>query len=183
MATGADLTPEASAADHVRGSLDAPVVITEFADFECSYCGDAFDVLEAIREKYLARIALVFRHYPLSMHPHAAAAAEAAEAAGQAGKFWEMHDKLFHNQQALTKPNLLTFADAIGVDADAVESAIERRTYRGRIDRDVKSGDLSGVEGTPALFVNGCTYDGDVSVQALSAVIDRALTPGTEATV
>jgi protein-disulfide isomerase len=173
---GSDLIPEPGRNDHVRGSLDAPVVLTEFADFECPFCGDAAAVLESVLEKYGSRVALVFRHYPLPMHPHAAAAAEAAEAAGAEGKFWEMYDQLFRHQQALTERDVRDYAQAIGVPADRVTDAIENQRYRAKIEQDVAAGDESGVEGTPALFINGFAYEGEVSLAELSETIEAALT-------
>jgi protein-disulfide isomerase len=172
---GPDLIPALSAADHLRGSLDAPVVITEFGDFECPFCGAAFGVLQAILEKYGPRVALAFRHYPLPMHPHAMAAAEAAEAAASVGKFWPMYDELYRHQSALRSSDLRAYAKAIGVGEDVVAGAIAGDTYAARIARDQRSGDASGIEGTPALFINGFTYDDEASVEALSEVIDRAL--------
>jgi protein-disulfide isomerase len=172
---GHDLSPQPSGADHVRGSLDAPVVITEFADFECPYCGAAEAVLQSVRKTYGARVALVFRHFPLSMHPHAQNAAEAAEAAGASGKFWEMHDLLFQNQERLSNADLARYAEASAVPAKAVQDAIEHRKYRARIERDVTSGQASGIEGTPALFINGFAYDDEVTEEALGAAIELAL--------
>jgi protein-disulfide isomerase len=172
---GTDLTPPPGASDHVRGSLAAPVVITEFGDFECPYCGDAYDVLEEIREKYGSRVALVFRHCPLPMHPHAPAAAEAAEAAAQAGKFWEMFDQLYRHQEALTEGDLLEYARAAGVDPASVERAIDKKTYAQRIEVDLQSAQDSGIPGTPALFINGFAYEDSISLEDLSDVIDRAL--------
>jgi protein-disulfide isomerase len=173
---GSDLVPEPGRDDHIRGALDAPVVLTEFADFECPYCADAAGVLEQVLQTYGKRVALVFRHYPLSMHPHAAAAAEAAEAAAAAGKFWEMHDQLFGHQRALSEPDLRGYAQDIGVSADHVSDAIGNARYRSRIERDVAAGDESGVEGTPALFINGFAYEGELSLAELSETIDGALT-------
>jgi protein-disulfide isomerase len=176
---GNDLIPEPGKDDHVRGSLEAPVVITEFGDFECPYCGLAYGVLESVRAAYGDRVALVFRHFPLRMHPHAQAAAEAAEAAGTAGKFWEMYDRLYRHQGALTNRDLQEHAAAIGVDPESVQKAIEQRSYDARIERDMQSGTDSGVPGTPALYINGFAYDDDVSVEALSETIDRALAART----
>jgi len=175
---GTDLIPEPSERDHVRGSLNAPVILTEYGDFECPYCGDAYRVLEAMRAKYRERLALVFRHYPLEMHPHAEAAAEAAEEAARAGKFWEMYDQLYRHQKALTGADLAAYGEAIGVPGEKITSAIEQRSHRARIERDQRSGDESGVEGTPALYLNGFAYDGEVSVEALEEAIERALSAG-----
>jgi protein-disulfide isomerase len=172
---GPDLIPGLSATDHVRGSLDAPVVITEFGDFECPFCGVAYGVLKAILEKYGARVALAFRHYPLPMHPHAMAASEAAEAAASVGKFWPMYDELYQHQDALRNSDLRAYAKAIGVGEDVVASAVDGDTYAARIASDQRSGDASGIEGTPAFFINGFSYDDEPSVEALSEMIDRAL--------
>jgi protein-disulfide isomerase len=172
---GTDLSPQPSSTDHVRGSLDAPVVITEFADFECPYCGEAQPAIEGVLKTYGARVALVFRHFPLSMHPHARNAAEAAEAAGAAGKFWEMHDKLFENQERLSNADLTRYAEALGVPAKAVQEALQHGTYRAQIERDVESGRASGIEGTPSLFINGFAYEDEVTVEALGAAIELAL--------
>jgi protein-disulfide isomerase len=172
---GPDLIPGLGANDRIRGSIDAPVVITEFGDFECPYCGAAYGVLKKVLENYAGRVALAFRHYPLSMHPHAMAAAEAAEAAASVGKFWPMYDELYRHQSALRNADLRCYAKAIGVDEDVVTSAIDANTYADRIASDQRSGDASGIEGTPALFINGFAYDDEASVDALSEVIDRAL--------
>ena len=172
---GTDLTPEPGGDDHVRGSLGAPVVITEYGDFECPYCGESFRVVEQILAKYGARVAFVFREFPLPMHPHAPAAAEAAEAAGAAGKFWEMYDALYRHQRALTEGDLRGYAETIGIGGESVAKAIAGQTYRTKIERDVQSGNDSDVEGTPSFFINGFAYDDEVSVEALSDTIDRAL--------
>ena len=109
------------------------------------------------------------------MHPHALPAAEAAEAAGSAGKFWQMHDQLYRHQAHLQNADLRAYAEAIGVSGDDVASAIEHHTYQKRIAHDQRSGDESGIEGTPSFFINGFAYDGEASVEALSEVLDRAL--------
>ncbi len=172
---GTDLIPEPSERDHVRGSLTAPVVITEFGDFECPYCGEAYVVLEKIQATYGERVALVFRHFPLPMHPHAEAAAEAAEAAASAGKFWEMYDRLYRHQSALEDSDLSNYGETIGVSGKKIVEAIAHRAYIRHIESDVRSGEESGVEGTPALFINGFAYEDQVSIEALGETIERAL--------
>ncbi len=110
------------------------------------------------------------------MHPHAAAAAEASEAAAAAGKFWEMHDELFRHQKALGESELRAYAETVGVPPGRVTDAIEKGRFKSRIERDVESGNDSNVEGTPALFVNGFAYEGEVSFADLSEAIEAALT-------
>src|SRR5882672_12268549 len=88
--------------DHLQGPIDAPIALVEYGDYECPYCGEAYPIIKAVQERLGAGLCFVFRNFPLvNAHPHAQHAAEAAEAAGVQGKFWEMHDLLFENQNAL----------------------------------------------------------------------------------
>jgi protein-disulfide isomerase len=173
---GDDLEVAPAKSDHVRGSLDAPVVIVEYADFECPYCGQAAPVIKAMEKRYGDKVAVVFRHFPLSMHPHALDAAEAAEEAGAHGKFWEMHDTLFEHQQHLGRSDLGRYGEAVGVKAAAIEQAITAKTHLDRILSDRESGEDSDIPGTPALFINGFAYDEPVTEEALAAAIDYVLT-------
>src|SRR5262249_11992757 len=96
------LMPPVSNADRSAGPDDAPVTLVEYGDYECPHCGSAHSIVLAVRKRMGPRLRFVFRHFPLTqIHPHAMHAAEAAEAAAEQGKFWEMHDTLFENQQAL----------------------------------------------------------------------------------
>jgi len=119
----------------------------------------------------------VFRHFPLSeAHPHAQRAAEAAEAAGAQGHFWEMHDLLFHNQDALEDADLLAYAAQIGIDAQRVARELAAGTYAKRVRDDFRGGVRSGVNGTPTFFINGVRYDGNWSDTAefMQALTDAA---------
>src|SRR6201989_500293 len=94
--------------DHVRGSAQAPVVMIEYGDFECPFCGQAYVVVKELERALGDTLAVVFRHFPLAtVHPYAELAAEAAEAAAAQRRFWEMHDLLFENQARLSPPDLL----------------------------------------------------------------------------
>ena len=109
--------------DHMRGSLDAPVTVVEYGDFECPYCGQAEPVVRELLADF-ADVRYVWRHLPLTdVHPHAQLAAEAAEAAGEQGAFWEMHDLLLAHQDALNPDDLLGYAEQLGLDLDAVPGA------------------------------------------------------------
>src|SRR5437870_13115253 len=81
---------------HARGAADAPVTLEEFGDFECRPCGNLSPILEKIEQDYGSRLRVIFRQCPLAMHKHALDAARASEAAGRQGRFWEMHDLLYH---------------------------------------------------------------------------------------
>ena len=156
-----ELSPPVGAADHVVGAADARVVLVEYGDFQCQYCGMAYPILERIRRRLGGELRFVFRHFPLhQIHPEARHAAEAAESAGAQGKFWEMHDTIFQNQGALDDASLVHYAKLIGIDADAVARDLATGAWTKRVRDDFRSGVRSGVNGTPTFFVNGRRYDG-----------------------
>jgi protein-disulfide isomerase len=105
------------------------------------------------------------------MHPYAEHAAEAAEAAGAQGRFWEMHDLLFENQDALEDNDLAQYAANLGLDATRLMGEVLKGAHAARVGQDVRSGTKNGVEGTPTFFVNGEAYDGEPSVSGLVAVL------------
>ena len=118
----AQLRVPVTSLDHVLGDDNAPVTVVEYGDYECPHCGSAHAVVLAVRERMRSRLRFVFRHFPLAeIHLHAMHAAEAAEAAAEQGKFWEMYDALFENQEALEDPDLIRYAQALGLDAERVE--------------------------------------------------------------
>ncbi|HYU52166.1 MAG TPA: thioredoxin domain-containing protein, partial [Gemmatimonadaceae bacterium] len=118
-----------SDSDHSLGPAGAPVTLVEYGDFECPYCGRAYPIVQGVIRRMGDNLRFVFRHFPLSeAHPHAQHAAEAAEAAGAQGRFWEMHDVLFHNQDALEDADLLTHAASIGIDAQRVARELSAGT-------------------------------------------------------
>jgi len=160
--------------DHVRGPADAPAALVEYGDFECPQCGLAHPITKEVQRRLGRKLRFAFRHFPLAeIHPHAQSAAEAAEAAGAQGRFWEMHDLLFRNQQALEDADLLRYADALGLDLPRFVSELADGTWESRVREDFMSGVRSGVNGTPTFFVNGVRHDGpwdaDTLVEALMA--------------
>ena len=158
----ATLTVEVGEDDHVQGPADAPVTLVEYGDFECSHCGEAYGIVKDIQERLGDRLRFVYRHFPLTqVHPHAEMAAEASEAAAAQGKFWEMHDTLFENQQDLSEPALLGYAAELGLDEAQFANDLEIGTYREKVEADFMSGAESGVNGTPTFFINGVRYDGN----------------------
>jgi protein-disulfide isomerase len=158
----ATLSVEVGENDHIQGPADAPVTLVEYGDYECSHCGEAYGIVKEIQERLGDRVRFAFRNFPLTqIHPHAEAAAVAAEAAAAQGKFWEMHDKLFENQQDLSERALLSYAAELGLDEDKFASDLENGTYREKIEADFMSGAESGVNGTPTFFINGVRYDGN----------------------
>jgi protein-disulfide isomerase len=158
--------------DHIRGPKKAPVTLLEYGDFECPYCGQAYPVVEAVRQHMGKDLRFVYRHFPLvNAHPHAEAAAEAAEAAGAQHKFWEMHDMLFEHQDALEDRDLLAYAHALGLEIARFVAEVGAGIHAPRVREDFMSGVRSGVNGTPSFFINGLRYDGPRDVESMVAAV------------
>jgi protein-disulfide isomerase len=147
-------------ADHASGLEDAPVTLVEYGDFECPYCGRAYPIVKAVQREVGDRLRLVYRHFPLTqIHPHAQHAAEMAEAAAEHGKFWEMHDLLFENQDALGDEDLVGYAEQLGIDPRWAASVLAEQTFTERVRATFVGGLRSGVNGTPTFFINGVRDD------------------------
>jgi protein-disulfide isomerase len=162
------LTVPVSERDHVLGPATAPVTLVEYGDYECPFCGAAHPILEQVRQVMGDDLRFAYRHFPLSqIHPHAYQAAEAAEAAGAQGRFWEMHDLLFANQDRLGLRDLIGYAGALDLDLERFVTDLRAHAYAGRLREDFLSGVRSGVNGTPTFFVNGMRHDGGYDFEAL----------------
>jgi protein-disulfide isomerase len=170
------LTLPVSERDHVKRSLDAPVVLVEYGDYECPHCQEVYPILHELKERMGNRVAYVYRHFPISrQHPNAQLAAEAAEAAAAQEKFWEMHHQLFTHQNELGFDDLLRHASAIGLDVDLFRRELEEHTYADRVREDFMSGVRSGVNGTPTFYINGSRYDGAWDLESLVEAIEKPL--------
>jgi diadenylate cyclase len=163
------------ARDHARGPRDAPVTLVKYGDYECPYCGEAHPVLKELQQRVGEQVRFVFRHFPLdSVHPRARLAAQAAEAAASQGRFWEMHDLLYENQNKLSEEDLIRYAAKLGLDLRRFEEDLASDHHAWRIEEDRLGGTRAGVEGTPGFFVNGVRYTGPVDVGGLLAAIEEA---------
>jgi len=174
--TGNKLDRPANERDHSRGPRDAPVVLVEYGDYTCPDSGRAFAVVEDILNKLGDRIRFVFRNFPhTDIDARAGAAAEAAESVAAHGgeeAFWDMHAILFANQDALHPDDLIGYADACGVDIAAVAEDLSRGSQQARVRADFESGVRSGVNDTPAFYINGICYEEDWSdTRAFLAVL------------
>ena len=165
------LTVPVSARDHLRGSIDAPVIMVEYADFECPYCAQAYPVVKALENQLGDMLAVAFRHFPLAtVHPHAQLAAEAAEAAGAQGRFWDMHDTLFENQSRLAPDDLVAYASMLQLDVARFAQDVAAHRHAGKIREDFISGVRSGISGTPTFFINGLMHTGYDPASLLAAI-------------
>jgi protein-disulfide isomerase len=158
--------------DHVRGLVGEPLVL-EYGDYECPYSRQAFRAIERVEELRPGGIRFAFRHFPLTeIHPHALAAAAAAEAAALQGRFWEMHELLFHRQKALEDDDLRDYGSDIALDLARFERDRFGSEVLSRVGRDRASGEGSGeVNGTPTLFIEGLVYRGAYDVETLLEVL------------
>jgi protein-disulfide isomerase len=158
--------------DHVRGSPAGPLIL-EYGDYECPYSRQAFHAIKRVEHELGGNMRFAFRHFPLtSIHPHALAAAAAAEAAALQGRFWDMHELLFHRQKALEDGDLRGYAAQLGLDVAAFDRDRASTAVADRIRRDVDSGLASGqVLGTPTLFIDGALHRGGYDPPTLLAAL------------
>ncbi|MEP7145149.1 MAG: DsbA family protein [Ferruginibacter sp.] len=147
--------------DHAEGDLSAEIVLVEYGDYQCPHCRDAYIIIKKIQKEFGPRLALVFRHFPLSeVHFYARQAAIATEAAGLQGKYWEMHDVIYENQEKLSTAGLINFAKKIGLEMSQFKLDIKDEKLETIVDTDFEGGARSGVNFTPAFFINGTRFEG-----------------------
>jgi protein-disulfide isomerase len=173
------LTVPVGKQDHVAGNSKARVTLVEYGDYECPYCGEAYYIVKKLQKDLGDELRFVFRNFPLSeIHPHALEAALAAEAAGLQKKFWEMHDMLFENQDALNEEDLVSYAYALKLDTARFIADMQSETVYQKVKTDFWSGVRSGVNGTPTFFIQGTRHNGSYSYGELRNAIEQAAPEG-----
>lgn len=166
------LSVPVSPSDHISGAEYAPVTMVEYGDYQCPYCAEAYQIVEMIRNYFGSRLRFVFRHFPLTeVHPFAEQAAETAEFASTQGLFWQMHRLLYESHAQLNAPELLASARALGLSQATLEAALANQTYAPEVQEDFLGGVRSGVNGTPAFFIQGVRHDGPYDYESLAASI------------
>jgi protein-disulfide isomerase len=144
-----------------------------YGDFQCPYCAAAYPIVRQVRERLAGRLLFAFRHFPLrDIHPDAQRAAEASEAAAAQGAFWPMHDRLYESRGRLGAADLAVHAGELGLDLGRFASELEEAAHAARVQRDVDSGEASGVTGTPTFFVNGRLHAGAFDSGSLIAALE-----------
>ncbi len=173
--------PAPTAANPFKGGANAKVVIQEFSDFQCPFCGRVEPTVKQILTTYGDKVKFVWRHKPLPMHSDAPLASEATEEAfkqkGSDG-FWKMHAVLFQNQSApdgLKQPALEKYAEQVGLDLPKFKAALESDAHKAKVDADSKAADDAGISGTPAFVINGYFVSGAQPFPKFKKLIDRAL--------
>ncbi len=162
-------------ASPVRGDPSALVTIVEFGDFQCPFCQRAETTLTQLRGRYGNDLRIVWKNNPLAFHTNAQLAAEAALAAGAQGRFWEMHDLLYANREALARTDLDRYAAQLGLDVTRFAHDLDTHVYAAQIMADQALAGTLGARGTPAFFVNGTELSGAQPVERFTATIDAIL--------
>ncbi len=170
--------------DWYVGGKDAAVTLVEYSDFQCPACGAYFPVMKGLQEAYGDKLKIVYRNYPLvTLHANAQIAAQAAEAAGIQGKFFEMHDALFQNQQSWsteTDPTntFLNYATVIGLDVEKFRTDLTSNAVINEIKNDINGGNASRLSGTPTFFLNGVQITKNPQgLEPFKTIIDAAMNP------
>src|SRR5437660_9297123 len=147
--------------DHSQGLGSAAVTLVQYGDYECPYTRQSTHVVRALQQELGDPLRFVYRNFPLiEIHPHALHAAFAAEGAAAQGKFWEMHDAIFHHQHTLEDADLAQFAAAVGLERQQYAHDMAHQRSLPHIEEDLEGGERSGVQGTPTFFINGVMYRG-----------------------
>jgi predicted DsbA family dithiol-disulfide isomerase len=167
---------EVAAEGPSKGPASARITIVEFSDFQCPYCQRVLATMDEVLAKYPQDVRLVYRHLPLDrIHPSARGAAEAAACADEQGQFWSYHDKLFQNNRALGKEDLLRYATDAGLDATRFQACFDERRFKDKVEADLQAARAVGISGTPAFIVNGIMLSGAQPAEAFYKVIDQEL--------
>jgi protein-disulfide isomerase len=180
---GAEKTPDqdttvykvSAAGGPAKGAKNAPLQVVIFSDFQCPFCKRVEPQLSQLEKEYGSKVHMVWKNYPLPFHNNAEPAAEAAMAAGEQGKFWEMHDKLFENNTALDRANLEKYAQELGLNMAKFKADLDAQKFKGQIQSDTKEGQEVGVNGTPAVFINGRKINGAYPWETFKKIADDEL--------
>ena len=171
-----ELAVPVNSADHLIGASHAPVTLVEYGDFECPSCKQAAPAVRLLLTRFEGRLRVVYRHFPLEeVHPHALHAALAAETAAAQGRFWQMHDLLFENQNHLKVPQLRGYAERLELEMTRYDADMKDERYLQRVREHIEGGALSGARATPTFFINGRLHDVSFGLQHLAEGVEAAL--------
>lgn len=167
---------------NMLGSPTATVTVEEFADFQCPTCAQVHSIMKNVQAAYGSRIKFIYRNYPLvQIHKNAYDASIAAEAAGMQGKFWDMQNMLFSNQQAWSNASdariiFEGYAEKLGLEVEKYKADVSGLGAKNRVDADIQRGRALNITGTPTIYVNGVSVPfPQMSVEGLRQVIDAEL--------
>jgi len=162
----------------VRGQSNAPVLLIEFADYQCPYCQAVEPTLQGLQRQYGNKLKFSYKSFPLPNHPYAEKAAEAARCAGLQGKYWQYHDALYKSRK-LEVPDLKEQAKSLGLNSKKFNQCLDSGAQAAAVAKDLAEGEELGITGTPAFFVNGHFVSGAVGPDVLRHLIDQELSAST----
>lgn len=171
MPPSADVNTKES---YALGDKTAPVELVEFADYQCPYCQKVAPQIEQLKKEFGPKLTVVFKDFPLPMHPNAEKAAEASRCAGDQGKYWEYHDVLF-NSQEIKPTELKEHAHALNLDMGQFDACLDKGTEAAAVQKDLDEAKTLGLTGTPSFFVNGHFFSGVTDYAALKDIINQQL--------
>ena len=160
--------------DYVLGDKKAPVVLVEFADYQCPYCQKVAPQIQQLKKEFGPELTLIYKDFPLPMHPNSEKAAEAARCAGDQGKFWEYHDVLFSSQE-LRPDELKQHARTLNLDTKSFDACLDNGTEAPAVKKELQEAQDLGLTGTPSFFVNNHFFSGVVDYAALKEIINQQL--------
>ncbi|MEO8785320.1 MAG: thioredoxin domain-containing protein [Candidatus Saccharimonadales bacterium] len=171
-----------AASQHIEGNKASGVTFVEYGDYQCPYCGQYYPLVKQVEQQYADKISYQFRNFPLvQLHPNAMAAARAAEAASLQGKFWQMHDLLYQNQNtwaSASSPSSFfdQYAQQIGLNLSTFHSDQNSAQVLATINADQAAGQAQQVDATPTFFINGKKIDNPpTDVAGFAKLIDAAI--------
>lgn len=159
---------------YTHGAEDAPVVLIEFADYQCPYCQKVNPQIQQLKKEYGDNLTVIFKDFPLPMHHGSEKAAEASRCAGEQGKFWEYHDVLFYSKQ-IEVDELKEHARVLKLDGDRFDTCLDGGTEAAAVKKDLDEAKSLGLTGTPSFFVNGHFFSGVVDYAALKDIVNQQL--------
>ncbi len=171
--------------DFMKGSSRPRLIMIEFGDFQCPACGGAYPILKFVSEKRNKDMLFVFKNYPMDLacnpvvketfHPEACKLAAYARCIGLLGRFWEIHDFIFSKYGFVSDSDLQFWSQNRGLDFDSIKSCADSAGTIEKITSDARQASALGVNGTPAIFLNGKRYIGPRSIRALNDLVTRLL--------
>jgi len=167
--------------DYIKGNKDASVTIVEYLDFECPACGAYYPLVKELSKTYEKDVRFVIRYFPLMGHKNGFTSAFAVEAASKQGKYWEMHDILFENLKIwggkeTADPTIFeNYAKEIGLNIEQFKKDVNSKEVKDRVNKDLASGKIAGVSGTPTFFLNGEKIPNPKSAEDFKTFIEAAI--------
>ena len=159
---------------YTKGAENAPVVLVEFADYQCPYCQKVNPQIQQLKKEYGDNLTVIFKDFPLPMHHGSEKAAEASRCAGEQGKFWEYHDVLFYSKQ-IEVDELKDHARVLKLDGDRFDACLDGGSEAAAVKKDLDEAKSLGLTGTPSFFVNGHFFSGVVDYAALKDIVNQQL--------